>query len=229
MISVIIFSLGVISIVWEGLNIIGTIAFAMSGAVIALKVNYDLLGVYVLGLITAFGGGAIRNLFIGIPITQLWQQNTLFIIAIITISIVFLLPSKAVLFLSRWNILDAIGLSAFAVQGAMYAQASELPIFAVMFSAAITGAGGGIIRDVLAQQKPLVFHQDVYVLWAILAGFVIGMDWITEAYQYYLVFIVILICRTVSHRYGWSLPRRTLQIEKEASAKDDIKKSAKLG
>ncbi|GAA4080827.1 trimeric intracellular cation channel family protein [Amphibacillus indicireducens] len=201
----------------------------MSGAVIALKVDYDLIGVYVLGLITAFGGGAVRNLFIGIPITQLWQQNSLFIIALITISIVFLLPSKAVIFLSRWNILDAIGLSAFAVQGAMYAQASELPIFAVMFSAAITGAGGGIIRDVLAQEKPMVFRQDVYVLWAILAGFVIGMDWITEAYQFYLVFIVILICRTISHRYGWSLPKRSLHHVEKDRSKNYIEKSAKLG
>jgi len=208
---------------------IGTIAFAMSGAVIALKVTYDLIGVYVLGLITAFGGGAVRNLLIGIPITQLWQQNSWFIIVLITISIVFLLPSKAVLFLSRWNILDAIGLSAFAVQGAMYAQASELPIFAVMFSAAITGAGGGIIRDVLAQEKPMVFRQDVYVLWAILAGFVIGMDWITEAYQFYLVFIVILICRTISHRYGWSLPKRSLHHVEKDPSKNYIEKSAKLG
>lgn len=204
-------SLGGIFIVWEVLNIIGTIAFAMSGAVIALKVKYDLVGVYVLGLMTAFGGGAVRNLFIGIPITLVWQQNTLFIIAIITISIVFLLPKKAVLFLTRWPIFDAIGLSAFAVQGAMYAQEEGLTIFAVMFSAAITGAGGGILRDVLAQDKPMVFRQDVYVVWAMLAGFVIGVGWVTEAYQYYLVFIAILICRTVSYRYGWSLPRRSLK------------------
>lgn len=197
--------------VWEVLNIIGTIAFAMSGAVVALKVNYDLIGVYVLGLITAFGGGAVRNLFIGIPINLLWQQNMLFVIAIITITLVFLLPSKAVLFLSRWSIFDAIGLSAFAVQGAMHAQSVNLSIFAVMFSAAITGAGGGIIRDVLAQEKPMVFRQDVYVLWTLIAGFVIGMNWITEDYQFYLVFAIILIGRSISHRYGWSLPRRSLE------------------
>jgi len=197
--------------VWEVLNIIGTIAFAMSGAVVALKVNYDLIGVYVLGLITAFGGGAVRNLFIGIPINLLWQQNMLFVIAIITITLVFLLPSKAVLFLSRWSIFDAIGLSAFAVQGAMYAQSVNLSIFAVMFSAAITGAGGGIIRDVLAQEMPMVFRQDVYVLWALIAGFIIGMNWITEDYQFYLVFAIILIGRSISHRYGWSLPRRSLE------------------
>lgn len=197
--------------VWEVFNLIGTIAFAMSGAVVALKVNYDLMGIYVLGLITAFGGGAVRNLFIGIPIIELWQQSMLFIVALITISVVILLPVNTVKFLSKWSIFDSIGLSAFAVQGAMYAQSIELPLFAVMFSAAITGAGGGIIRDVLAQQKPMVFRQEVYLLWAVLAGFVIGMSWVTDAYQYYLVFVITLICRAISHRYGWSLPTRSIQ------------------
>ncbi|WP_440896965.1 trimeric intracellular cation channel family protein [Amphibacillus sp. Q70] len=197
--------------VWEGLNLIGTIAFAMSGAVVALKVDYDIMGIYVLGLITAFGGGAVRNLFIGIPIIELWQQSMLFIVALITISLVILLPVNTVKFLSKWNIFDSIGLSAFAVQGAMYAQSIELPLFAVVFSAAITGAGGGIIRDVLAQQKPMVFKEEVYLLWAILAGFVIGMSWVTTTYQYYLVFIVTLSCRAISHRYGWSLPTRSIQ------------------
>lgn len=197
--------------VWDVFNVIGTIAFAMSGAVTALRVNYDLMGIYVLGFITAFGGGAIRNLLIGIPVIQIWQQNLLFVVALITISIVILLPNKAIKFLTKWSIFDSIGLSAFAVQGAMYAQLIELSIFAIMFSAAITGTGGGIVRDLLAQQKPIVLRQDVYLLWALLAGFVIGMDWITQAYHYYLVFIVILILRVISHRYGWSLPTRSMR------------------
>lgn len=201
--------------VWDVLNVIGTIAFAMSGAVIALKVKYDIIGAYVLGLITAFGGGAIRNLFTGIPIIELWQQTTLFIVAIITISIVILLPSSAVKLLTKWSIFDSIGLSAFAVQGAMYAQSINLPLFAVMFSAAITGAGGGIIRDVLAQQKPIVLRQDVYLLWAIFAGFIIGMEWLSESYQFYILFTITLILRVISHRFAWSLPTRTIQKQQE--------------
>jgi uncharacterized membrane protein YeiH len=198
-------------VVWDVLNVIGTIAFAMSGAVIALEVKYDIIGTYVLGLITAFGGGAIRNLFTGIPIIELWQKNTLFIIALITITAVFLLPNYAVRLLREWSIFDAIGLSAFAVQGAMYAQSIGMPLFAVMFSAAITGAGGGIIRDVLAQQKPIVFRQNVYILWAILAGFVVGMGWASESYQLYILFGVILILRVISHHFDWSLPTRKVE------------------
>ncbi|MDC3413687.1 trimeric intracellular cation channel family protein [Aquibacillus sp. 3ASR75-11] len=196
--------------VWDVLNVIGTVAFAMSGAIIAMKVKYDVIGTYVLGLITAFGGGAVRNLFIGIPIIELWQQTTLFIIALFTITIVIVLPNNAVRLLRKWSVFDAIGLSAFAVQGAMYAKSIDLPILAILFSAGITGAGGGIIRDVLTQQKPIVFRQDVYLLWAIIAGFIIGMGWAVESYQLYTLFGVILILRVISHQFGWSLPTRTV-------------------
>ncbi|MBY6053098.1 trimeric intracellular cation channel family protein [Cytobacillus firmus] len=197
--------------VWDVLNVIGTIAFAMSGAVVALEVKYDIMGAYVLGLITAFGGGAIRNLFTGIPIIELWQQTTLFIVALITISFVIILPSSAVQLLTKWSIFDSIGLSAFAVQGAMYAQSIDLPLFAVMFSAAITGAGGGMIRDVLAQRKPIVLRDKVYLLWAIFAGFIIGLDWLSKSYHFYILFAVTLMLRGISHHYSWRLPIKSIQ------------------
>ncbi|WP_087973467.1 trimeric intracellular cation channel family protein [Oceanobacillus rekensis] len=197
---------------WEVLNAIGTIAFAISGAIIALEVKYDIMGAYVLGLITAFGGGAVRNLFTGIPIIELWQQTALFITAIVIITIVFILPGWAVYRLKKWSVFDSIGLSAFAIQGAMHAYSSDLPIIAIMFSAAITGAGGGIIRDVLAQQKPIVFRQDIYLLWALIAGFIIAMGWADEPYQLYILFGMILVLRIISHRFGWSLPTRNENI-----------------
>ena len=197
--------------VWDVFNVIGTIAFAMSGAIIAMEVKYDIIGTYVLGLITAFGGGAVRNLLIGIPISHLWQQTTLFIIAIITITIVFLLPDKEIHRLKEWNLFDAIGLSAFAIQGGVHAHSMGLPMLAIMFSAAITGAGGGIIRDILAHQKPIVFRKEIYLLWAMLAGFIIGMGWAEQSYQLYILFGIILILRVTSYRFGWCLPTRTVQ------------------
>ena len=74
---------------WDILNIIGTIAFAISGAMIALEEDYDLLGILILGLTTAFGGGAVRDLLIGIPIKTIWAQGQIFEIALIVILIVF--------------------------------------------------------------------------------------------------------------------------------------------
>lgn len=201
--------------VWEVLNAIGTIAFAISGAVVAMEVKYDIIGIYILGLITAFGGGAVRNLFIGIPITELWDQTALFIMSIVTITILFILPNKIINHITKWNFFDAVGLSAFAVIGAMLAYSNDLTLPAIMFSAAITGAGGGIIRDVLAQKKPLVLRKDIYILWALVAGFIIGMNWADESYELYVLFGLILTFRIISHRLSWSLPSKSFDHSQE--------------
>lgn len=97
----------------------------------------------------------------------------------------------------------------------MYAHSIDLPLFAVVFSAAITGAGGGIIRDVLAQKRPIVLRQDVYLLWAVFAGFIIGLDFLSKSYQFYILFIITFILRHISHRFSWSLPTRSIQKQKE--------------
>lgn len=72
---------------WEVFSIIGTIAFAISGAIVAMEEEYDLFGVYLLGIVTAFGGGAIRNLLIGLPVSTLWSQEMMFQIAIAAITV----------------------------------------------------------------------------------------------------------------------------------------------
>lgn len=78
---------------WEVLSIIGIVAFAISGAIVAMEEEYDILGVYILGIVTAFGGGAIRNLLIGLPVSALWSQGKMFTIALVSITIVFLFQS----------------------------------------------------------------------------------------------------------------------------------------
>src|SRR5690625_3572306 len=102
---------------WSIFNLVGTIAFAISGAIVAMKEDYDILGFYVLGFTTAFGGGVFRNLLIGIPIENIWAQQSLFIVAFVAITIVFLIPSHWLSYWNKWGILfDAIGLSVFAIQ-----------------------------------------------------------------------------------------------------------------
>lgn len=88
-------------ITWEILNVIGIIAFAISGAIIAMEENYDILGVQVLGFTTAFGGGTIRNLVVGIPIENIWTQGNLFIVVFLVIMVIFFLPNQ---FLQHWSI-----------------------------------------------------------------------------------------------------------------------------
>lgn len=198
---------------WEVLSAIGTIAFAISGAIIAMEEEYDIFGVYLLGVVTAFGGGAIRNLLIGVPVSALWEQEMMFQLAAISITVVFLFPHKLLGPWSRWgNFFDAIGLSAFAVQGALYAVDLNMPIIAVMVAAILTGSGGGMIRDLLAGRKPLVLKAEIYALWAAIAGILISIDMIRSDFVLYGLFLVITVLRILSYTYNWRLPSRKIQL-----------------
>ncbi|MED2257873.1 trimeric intracellular cation channel family protein [Brevibacillus parabrevis] len=197
---------------WEWFNIVGTVAFVISGAIIAMEEEYDILGVIVLGMATAFGGGIMRNILLGIPLTAFWNQGTLFTLALISMLIVFVLPHKYLGLWNRWGMFfDAVGLSAFAIQGALYATQMNYPLSATIVAAVLTGIGGGIIRDVLAGRKPLVFQEEIYAVWAMAAGVAVGMKWASTVGEMYTLFSVIIACRMVSVYQGWKLPRRSLR------------------
>ncbi|WP_128895205.1 trimeric intracellular cation channel family protein [Longirhabdus pacifica] len=195
---------------WDIWNVIGTIAFAVSGVIVAMEEEYDILGVYFLGLVTAFGGGATRNLLIGVPVDRLWEQGNLFMIAIITMTIVFVIPNLWFNYIKHWTFFDALGLSAFAIQGALYAVEMQHTISAAIFAALLTGSGGGLIRDVLAHRKPLIFRDEIYALWAMLGGLVIGLGWANDPWELYVLFAIIVSLRLLSVKYHWKLPKRKL-------------------
>lgn len=193
-------------------SIIGTIAFAVSGAIVAMEEEYDILGVFVLGLVTAFGGGVVRNLLIGVPVTTLWSQGLLLKTAIVAMAIAFILP---VAWIRHWRrseaFFDAIGLSAFAIQGALYATQQGHALAAVMVAAVMTGIGGGMIRDVLAGRKPLVLRDEIYAVWAIAAGAVIGLGWAKSTVELLVLFGLVIFFRMLSVHFKWRLPRRSLR------------------
>ncbi|WP_426453941.1 trimeric intracellular cation channel family protein [Paenibacillus sp. S-38] len=197
-------------------SVIGTIAFAISGAVVAMEEEYDILGVFVLALVTAFGGGVIRNLLIGVPVTTLWEQGMFLKTAVVSAFLVFLVPVSWILRWKTWeSLFDAIGLAAFAIQGALYATKNGVPLSAVMVAAMMTGIGGGIIRDVLAGRKPLVLRDEIYAVWALLAGLMIGLGWFQGSWALLLLFALVVIMRMLSVTYKWRLPRRTIQLQQE--------------
>jgi len=197
--------------VWDILNIIGTLAFAISGAIIAMEEDYDILGAYVLGFTTAFGGGTIRNLLIGIPVQDIWHQGDLFIVASLAITVVFLLPNGWLHYWNKWGIFfDALGLAAFAIQGALSAVEVQAPLSAVIVAATLTGSGGGMLRDVFAGRKPMIFRAEIYALWAALGGLAIGLGLINGPLATGALFSVIVICRMLSVHFKWRLPKRKM-------------------
>lgn len=198
--------------IFDIFSIIGTIAFALSGAVVAMEEEYDILGVLVLGLVTAFGGGIIRNVLIGIPVTTLWAQGELIMLAVLSIVVAFILPMP---WLRHWKkteaLFDAIGLAAFAIQGALYAYEMKHPISAVLVAAVLTGIGGGIIRDLLAGRKPLVLRDEIYAVWAIMAGLAIGLGLFKSTTGLIILFVLVVCFRMLSVQFKWKLPRRSLK------------------
>lgn len=203
---------GEVDLSWEVLSILGTIAFAVSGAIVAMEEEYDIFGVYLLGVVTAFGGGAIRNLLIGVPVSALWEQEMFFQIALLSITIAFLFPKHLLKHWPLWgNFFDAIGLAAFAIQGALFAVKLNLPISAAVVAAVLTGAGGGIVRDLLASRKPTVLRDEVYAAWAILIGIVVGLQWVTGDIGLYCLFVIMTALRVLSYVRHWRLPFKTLR------------------
>lgn len=192
---------------WDVFSFIGTAAFAISGAIIAMEEEYDIFGVYILGIVTAFGGGAVRNVLIGVPVHVLWDQQFLFLVASILITIIFFFSRYLLSHWNRWgNYFDAIGLAAFAIQGAMLAISLDMSLYAVMVAAVLTGAGGGVIRDVLAGRKPLVFKRDIYAVWAALAGLIVGLGLFKSDLALYALLVATAGLRIFSLVFQWKLP-----------------------
>lgn len=154
------------------LDLLGVAIFAASGALAGLAARLDLLGVLVLASITAVGGGTLRDLLLGRhPV--FWVQDSTPILTIIgatglTLAWVqfFPVPRDALL------IADALGLALFAISGAQVAEKQGCRPLVVILMGTLTGAGGGVLRDVLSDKVPLILHQDIYASAAI-AGIVV--------------------------------------------------------
>ena len=208
---------GIMDIIWYMFDMIGTIAFAVSGALVGVARKMDIFGMAVLALATAIGGGIVRDVLLGyFPPNSL--RNVVYVTVVLAVTvIVFLIYNSryrkhAMGPRSRASYLlaDALGLASFTVTGASagFKLYPELPIFIVVLGT-ITAVGGGIIRDMLAQRIPSVLKEDVYALPSIIGGIVyylmVTSSW--ESAAVYGAFTVVLIIRLLAIKYNWSLPK----------------------
>lgn len=208
---------GIMDIIWYMFDMIGTIAFAVSGALVGVARKMDIFGMAVLALATAIGGGIVRDVLLGyFPPNSL--RNVVYVTVVLAVTvIVFLIYNSryrkhAMGPRSRASYLlaDALGLASFTVTGASagFKLYPELPIFIVLLGT-ITAVGGGIIRDMLAQRIPSVLKEDVYALPSIIGGIVyylmVTSSW--ESMAVYGAFTVVLVIRLLAIKYNWSLPK----------------------
>lgn len=193
---------------WTVLMIIGIIAYAISGALVAIEAKYSFVGVYVLGLVTSFGGAIIRNVLIEVPVSKIWESRTI-IIVMVTLTIIVFLPVKWTQHWREWGyFVDSIGLATFALQGALAVQSVTDHIGLMMLAAMFTGLGGGMIRDVLAGNQPLALKEEIHAVLTMICAFYVWMDWTNPLQLTMAVFIVVTIrMAAVKFDLTWKLLR----------------------
>ena len=191
------------------LEIIGTIAFAISGAMVGIEKKMDIFGVLVLGMTTAVGGGIIRDLLIGV-VPPMAFQEPVYALTAIAVSIIVFLPfvrnrinkiSKMIL------LMDSIGLGIFTVIG-IKAAASFNNIFLSIFLALVTGVGGGVLRDVFAQDRPMIFVKHFYASAAIIGAVVSLLLWNINVETSMIVgAATVIVLRILAAKFRWHLPK----------------------
>ena len=189
---------------------IGVIAFAVSGALLAAEKNFDIFGILVLGLLTAFGGGVVRDLLLGAVPPVFFTSYTSALLAVLASLAVFLVcrfggrlkPGVGVDIAAVVNVFDAVGLGIFAVTGVNMAIEhgfADNPLLCITVGT-LTGIGGGIIRDIMAGEVPSVLRKNVYALAAILGA----------ACYYYLIYFGVSVLPAVLTAAGLTVALRLL-------------------
>ena len=199
--------------------IIGTVSFAISGAMKAIKHGMDLFGVVVLGVITAVGGGVLRDVVIGNVPPAVFTKPRDAVIAVAAALISFLIVYFAKKKLSErgskieeWALFvtDTLGLGVFTVIGVQTAMAiGQRSVVLLVFVGIITGAGGGVLRDICAGTVPAIFVKHIYALASIMGAlvFVLTESIITHEGAFIAGFITVVIIRTLAALFKWNLPK----------------------
>lgn len=151
------------------IEFLGTFAFAISGIRWAASKNFDWFGGYVVGLATAIGGGTIRDVMLGV--TPFWMTNSIYLICTaVALLTVIVFKRLIVRFTNTWFLFDTLGLALFTVAGLQKTLYAGFPFWVAIIMGCITGAAGGVIRDVLINEVPLIFRKEIYAMACIFGG-----------------------------------------------------------
>ncbi|QZT37847.1 trimeric intracellular cation channel family protein [Halosquirtibacter xylanolyticus] len=195
------------------LDLIGTMAFAISGTLSAMEKRFDLFGALFIAFLTAVGGGTVRDCLIGsTPVT--WMQTPNYILAIVLGVLVTIIFKRDVLRLKKTLFLfDTIGIAIFTVIGIEKGLDFGLPAYSAIMMGVSTAVVGGALRDVFCNDIPLIFHREVYATACLIGGILYAVlhYWgCNENLIIPLTTATIIIIRLLSVKYNWSLPKTTL-------------------
>ena len=213
------------------LELIGTLAFAVSGAAMGTRKEMDIFGVCILGSATAVGGGILRDLMLGLTPPMAFRDPVWLIVGLVTSVLVFLPMLRRPVQKNKrfWDTLmlvsDAVGMGIFGATAILLAQRSgQSSVWLLVFVAMLTGTGGGVLRDVLAGEVPGVFRRHVYVS-AVIAGalgFLAIQPLLPEAAAVLISVAVTVTLRCLAAHFRWNLPRAHALIEPEKGADDPM-------
>ena len=190
------------------IEFIGTFAFAISGIRMAAAKHFDWFGGFVCGFAVAIGGGTSRDVMLGV--TPFWMTSSIYFTCTIIALLVGILFSKK---LSRmenaWLITDTLGLAMFTIAGLQKTLQYDHPFWVAIVMGCITGVAGGVIRDVLLNQEPIIFQKDIYAMASVAGGLIywlLAALGINIGITSIVTFFVICLVRYVAVRYHISLP-----------------------
>ena len=192
------------------IDILGTFSFAISGALVASKKEFDLFGVIILAFVTAVGGGMLRDILINShPINWIGDLNYIYTI-LIAVVCTFLFKSKIAPLRKTFFLFDTIGISVFTLLGLQKGLSLNLPAIVAIIMGMVSAVFGGVIRDVLSREVPLIFKKEIYASACLSGGLVyllLKKLQVPDDVNFISSAIVIIIIRTVSVVYHLELPK----------------------
>jgi len=193
------------------LDLIGTFVFAVSGIMVAVKNKFDLIGAAIIGLVTAVGGGTLRDLLIGqTPVA--WMKDPYYLLVILAALIVCFFFFKYVKKLKKgFFIFDTIGIALFTILGLQKTLEVGLRIEIALLMGVVSAVFGGVIRDVLTNEVPLIFRKEIYATACLAGGIVyIILDQLFTPTPLFIIpsTLVVFVIRYFAVRKHWEIPYR---------------------
>ncbi len=191
------------------LELIGTVAFAISGADVAIHHKMDLLGVCILAMTTAVGGGIVRDIVLGKTPPSAFQHPVYAITALITSLLIFILYHQGTINMDQWfySFIDSLGLAVFTIVGALTAVESK-NAFLIIFVGTITGVGGGVMRDIFANITPVIFQQNIYAVASLIGASIFVLLYKFNKHAASIIGgLAVFVIRMLAIKFKWALPK----------------------
>ncbi len=190
-------------------DILGTVAFAISGVLVAMEKRLDLFGVGIIALVTAIGGGTLRDMLIGnTPVT--WTTTPMYMYIILgTVIVTILFQSRLKYLRTSLFLFDTIGIGFYTMIGINKGMEAGLEPLICITLGTITASFGGVLRDILCNEIPVIFRKEIYATACILGGvgyFLLRQTPLPEGYAYLLGVVIVIGIRLAAVRYHITLP-----------------------